>query len=227
MIGAERFFTDTDGPAREGLALRKPAARVFQAAEVVINRGHLGVLRAQRFGSDGQRALIELGSFVETRGVLVKHRQIVENLRELNAVRPERLFGERERAPIKRLGVRVASLSPVKPSQAVQHLNVEAVHVLGASGVLHHAERAQIQTFRVVIAFFALVGGSQGMDDVGDVGVFGAECGFEDLDGTKAEWPGSSQLALATIGHCLVVELDGQCHGIKFPALTIHKGCWR
>src|SRR5882724_4995146 len=60
----------------------------------------------------------------------------------------------------------------------------------------------------------------------GHVGVFGTEGGFEDLDGTKAEWPGSSELALATIRHCLVVELDGQCHGIEFPVVTIHKGCW-
>jgi len=62
----------------------------LEAAEVVINRGHLGVLRAQRFGCDGQCAVIELGSFGETRGVLVKDREIVENLRELNVVRPER-----------------------------------------------------------------------------------------------------------------------------------------
>ena len=95
---AERRDADLDGAARVGLGRRGVAARVREAAEVVVDRGGLGMLGAERRLDDRQRAGVVLGGRVERAGVLADDAAVVVQRGDVEVV-AARASPRRRRAP--------------------------------------------------------------------------------------------------------------------------------
>jgi hypothetical protein len=86
---------------------------------------------------------------------------------------------------------------------------MEAVYVLRATGALYDAERPYVKAFCVGIAILLLIGGTESMDNVSNVGVVGSKLGFEDLERPQAKQTSARMLSLRAITSRLFVELDG------------------
>ena len=155
------------------------------------------------------RAAVEYRGFAETPSVLENHCKVVENFRYFKVLAPEYLFCQRECAPIEALCVGISSLNPVKSCQAVQHLNMQAIYVLRATGALYDAERPYVKAFCVGIAILLLISGTECVDDVGNVGVVGSKLGFEDLERLQAKRTSARMFSLRAKAGRLFVELDG------------------
>ena len=72
------------------------------------------MIGTERFFADRQRALVERLGVGIAALVVVKHRQIVQRLRDIGMIGTKRLFSDRQRALVERLGVGIATLLLVK-----------------------------------------------------------------------------------------------------------------
>ena len=114
VIRPERPLADFNGAARSRFAHRETPARVFQAAEVVIERGDFRVFFAQMPDGEGERAAVELPGCVKPPGVFVEHRVVVQHRRQrqriLRDIRRKDSFGQRQRLLEQRFGLTVLAL---------------------------------------------------------------------------------------------------------------------
>ena len=70
------------------------ATGVLQPAEVVVERGHVRMVGAERPLRNRQGAPIEPLRVGKLPRILVEHRQVIETSRHLEVIRPEGRFGQ-------------------------------------------------------------------------------------------------------------------------------------
>src|SRR5262245_53535144 len=79
MIRPECLLADFHGAPCKRFATGTPAAGMFKATEVVVERGHLGMIRPESLFHDGQPSLIQPLRLSKLARVLVKYGQVVES----------------------------------------------------------------------------------------------------------------------------------------------------
>ena len=79
MIRSQCLLPDRHGFTRVGLAFGIAFAGVFEAAEVVIERGGLRVDRPECLLHNRQRAMIEWLGLVVAARILIEHAKVVEH----------------------------------------------------------------------------------------------------------------------------------------------------
>ena len=110
---ARRRAPSRGSPARAGRAARPRRSwpwRSVQRRQVVEDRGHVGMVRAERLLADRQRALVERLGLGVAALVVVQRRQVVQRCGVVGMVRAQRLLADRQRALVERLGLGVAAL---------------------------------------------------------------------------------------------------------------------
>ncbi len=126
MLGARRLPTQLDGAAGVGLGFLEVAPRVLEAAEVVVDRGDIGMYLPDGSLEDRERALVERDALVESTRVLEDHPQRVERRRRLDRLGAEARLCVLDRGPQLALGFVVASAAPGDPAQPDAHREAHA-----------------------------------------------------------------------------------------------------
>jgi hypothetical protein len=76
------------------------ATGMFQSTQIMVERGHLGVVRAEGWFHDFKRAAVESLGLGELTGVFVEDGQIVEDASNFQVVRTKDGFRQRQRLPV-------------------------------------------------------------------------------------------------------------------------------
>ena len=113
VVGPKGPLTDGHGTARPRLTPGVPSAGVFQPTQVVVERRHLGVLRAKRAGRDGQGTPIQPRGRGKPGRIFVEHGQVIEAGGCFEMVRTQRGFRQCQGTLVERLGLGIVSLGAI------------------------------------------------------------------------------------------------------------------